>query len=44
MEKEGEITADELKRAQEEVQKTTDKYVKDIDTLLAAKEADIMAV
>ena len=44
MEKEGEITADELKKAQDEVQKTTDKYVKEIDTLLAAKEADIMAV
>ena len=44
MEKEGEITADELKKAQEDVQKTTDKYVKEIDTLTAAKEADIMAV
>ena len=39
-----EITADELKKAQEDVQKTTDKYVKEIDTLVDAKEADIMAV
>lgn len=44
MEKDGEITADELKKAQEDVQKTTDKYVKEIDTLVNAKEADIMAV
>ena len=44
MEKDGEITADELKKAQEDVQKTTDKYVKEIDTLVDAKEADIMAV
>ena len=43
-EKDGEITADELKKAQEDVQKTTDKYVKEIDTLVDAKEADIMAV
>lgn len=44
LEKEGEITEDELKKAQENVQKMTDKYVKEIDTLLDAKEADIMAV
>ncbi|RDY26976.1 ribosome recycling factor [Romboutsia weinsteinii] len=44
MEKEGEITADELKKAQDDVQKATDKYVKEIDVLLVAKEQDIMAV
>ncbi len=44
LEKEGEITEDDLKKAQNDVQKLTDKYTKDIDTLLAAKEQDIMAV
>lgn len=44
MEKEGEITADDLKKAQDEVQKLTDKFIKEIDTLLVAKEQDIMAV
>ena len=44
MQKDGEITEDELKRGQEDVQKLTDKYIKEIDSLLAAKEKDIMAV
>ncbi|WP_297130656.1 ribosome recycling factor [Terrisporobacter sp.] len=44
LEKEGEITEDDLKKAQNDVQKLTDKYTKDIDTLLASKEQDIMAV
>lgn len=44
MEKEGSITEDELKKGQDDVQKLTDKFVKEIDTLLAAKEQDIMAV
>lgn len=44
LEKEGEITEDDLKKAQDSVQKMTDKYTKEIDTLLEAKEKDIMAV
>ena len=44
MHKDGEITEDELKRGQEDVQKLTDKYIKEIDSLLAVKEKDIMAV
>lgn len=44
LEKEGEITEDELKKAQDSVQKMTDKYTKEIETLLDAKETDIMAV
>ncbi|MDB0439691.1 ribosome recycling factor [Clostridioides difficile] len=44
MEKGGEITEDELKKAQDEVQKMTDKFIKEIDTLLAKKEKDIMEV
>ena len=44
LEKEGEITEDELKKAQDNVQKMTDKYTKEIDSLLETKEKDIMAV
>lgn len=44
MEKNGEITEDELKKGQNDVQKLTDKYTKNIDELLAVKEKDIMAV
>ena len=44
LEKDGEMTEDELKKAQDNVQKMTDEYVKEIDTLLDAKEKDIMAV
>ena len=44
MEKDGDITADELKKAQDEVQKTTDKYTKMVDSVLADKEKDIMAI
>mgnify|MGYP000168412183 FL=1 len=44
LEKEGEITEDDLKKAQDNVQKMTDKYIKEIDTLLEIKEKDIMAV
>ena len=44
LEKEGEITEDELKKAQDNVQKMTDKYTKEIDSLLETKEKDIMEV
>ena len=44
LEKEGEITEDDFKKAQDNVQKMTDKYIKEIDTLLDIKEKDIMAV
>ena len=44
MEKEGEITEDDLKKSQDEVQKITDKFIKEVDCLLKAKEQDIMAV
>lgn len=33
---------DDRKRGEDEVQKLTDKYVKDIDTILAAKEVEVM--
>ena len=42
--KEGEVSEDEEKRAQDEVQKLTDKSIVDIDKLVAEKEKDLMAV
>lgn len=42
--KEGGFSEDELKRLQGEVQKLTDKYIKEIDGVLAAKEKEIMEV
>lgn len=42
--KNGEISEDESKRAQEEVQKLTDKYIDTIDDLLEKKEKEIMEV
>lgn len=40
-EKDKALTEDERFKTQEEVQKLTDKYIKEIDTLLAAKEREI---
>jgi ribosome recycling factor len=42
--KEKEISEDDERRAQDEIQKLTDKYVAEADKLLEAKEADLMAV
>ena len=42
--KEGEVGEDQEKRAQDEVQKMTDKSVADIDKLVAEKEKELMAV
>lgn len=42
--KEGKISEDELKRSQEEVQKMTDRLIKEIDGLLTIKEQEIMQV
>lgn len=44
IEKKSEITQDESKRLQEQLQKLTDRYVAEIDKLLATKEAEIMEV
>lgn len=43
-EKDGDMSQDDLGRAQEEIQKLTDAEVKAIDDLLARKEAEIMEV
>ncbi len=43
-EKDGDISRDDLARAQDEIQKLTDAEVKGIDDLLARKEAEILEV
>jgi ribosome recycling factor len=42
--KEKSVSEDEERRAQDDVQKATDKFVVEIDKALQAKEADLMAV
>ncbi|OGA12113.1 MAG: ribosome recycling factor [Betaproteobacteria bacterium RIFCSPLOWO2_12_FULL_65_110] len=42
--KEKDISEDEERRAQDEVQKLTDKFIADVDRALAAKEADLLAI
>ena len=43
LEKDKAATEDERFKAQEDIQKLTDKYIKEIDTALAAKEKEIQA-
>ncbi|MFD1018215.1 ribosome recycling factor [Thalassobacillus hwangdonensis] len=43
-EKDGEITEDELRSGQDDVQKVTDKYVAKVDELAKNKEAEILEV
>jgi ribosome recycling factor len=38
------ISEDDERRAQDDVQKLTDRYIAEIDKALAAKEADLMAI
>jgi len=44
MVKEKEISEDDERRGQDDVQKLTDKMIKRVDDLLAAKEADLMEI
>ena len=44
MQKDSEITEDELKLAEEEVQKITDKFVEEVDVILANKEKEVMSI
>jgi ribosome recycling factor len=39
-----EVAEDDERHAQTDVQKLTDRYIADIDKILAAKEADLMAI
>ncbi|SFN25869.1 ribosome recycling factor [Marinobacter pelagius] len=42
--KEKEITEDDERRAEDEIQKLTDKYIAEIEKMLKSKEEDLMAV
>ena len=44
LEKEKEISKDELRKAEEDVQKATDKSITEIDGVLQKKETDLMEV
>ena len=44
MQKDGDITEDELKAAETEIQKITDKYTEEVDKTIAAKETEIMSI
>lgn len=44
MEKNGEISEDERKKREEEIQKLTDKYIKELDKAVEAKEKEIMEI
>ena len=44
LEKDKEITEDEAKRAHDKIQKYTDDYVKKVDELVKAKEAELLKV
>ena len=44
MQKKSEITEDDLKNEEDQIQKLTDKKIEEIDSLLAAKEKEIMTI
>ena len=42
--KDGEITEDDLKGIEKDIQNLTDKFIKEIDDITAAKEKEILEV
>ena len=44
MQKDSEITEDELKQAENEIQKITDNHIEEIDKILETKEKEVMSV
>jgi ribosome recycling factor len=44
MKKDGEISEDELKRSEKELQKLTDHYVEEIDAMFGHKEKELLEV
>ena len=44
LEKDKEVSEDDQKRSEADIQKLTDRYIADVDKLVAAKEQEIMAV
>lgn len=43
-EKDGELTEDELKKMLDDIQKMTDRYIASMDSMLAAKEKELMTM
>ncbi len=44
LEKDGEASEDDVRRAEKEVQELTDRFIAEVDAVLDAKEADLMEV
>lgn len=44
LKKSDDISEDEVKRGEDDVQKVTDSHIKEIDTIIAAKEKEIMSI
>ena len=44
LERDEELTEDEVRREQAKVQKATDEYVAKVDEMLKAKEAEVMEI
>ncbi len=44
LEKEGEISEDDLKRGEEQIQKLTDRFVEQINSVLQTKESEILEI
>ena len=44
LEKESEISEDDLKRGEDQIQKLTDQYIDQINTVLSAKESEILEI
>jgi ribosome recycling factor len=44
LKKDGHISEDEVKKAEETVQKKTDQYIKEIDSAIVVKEKEIMSI
>ena len=44
LKKDGHLSDDEVKKAEDDIQKSTDKFVKEIDGIIVAKEKEIMSI
>ena len=44
MKKDGDITEDDLKTAEKDIQNITDKYIAEVDNIVKAKEAEVLEV
>ena len=44
MQKASEITEDDLKNGEEELQKITDEFIKEIDAVASTKEKEVMSI